>query len=199
MSTDTESSRGDVTPSVGGRPRSFDPQEGIEKALGLFHARGYDGVGTAEICREIGIKPPSLYAAYGSKAGLFEQVLDRYADTPHGRFVMDAIEEAGSADELVRNVLMSAARRYAADPSCLGCLALESSVTGVSSEARRTASSLADATQELLRKAFAAFGDPEPETKAGMTIVLMRGLSGAARSGATEEELTATVRMIVDR
>src|SRR5262245_25860741 len=62
-----------------GRPRSFDKDVAVETAMRLFHARGYDAVGVAELVSELGIKPPSFYAAFGSKAGLFRQALDRYA------------------------------------------------------------------------------------------------------------------------
>ena len=62
-----------------GRPRSFDLDQAIDIAMKLFHARGYDAVGVAELVAALGIKPPSFYAAFGSKAGLLERALERYA------------------------------------------------------------------------------------------------------------------------
>jgi len=41
----------------------------------LFHSRGYDAVSVADLTKEIGINPPSFYAAFGSKLGLYTQVL----------------------------------------------------------------------------------------------------------------------------
>ncbi len=52
----------------------------IDTAMKLFHARGYDAVGVAELGEELGITPPSFYAAFGSKAGLLERVLKRYEE-----------------------------------------------------------------------------------------------------------------------
>ncbi|TDK28817.1 TetR/AcrR family transcriptional regulator, partial [Rhizobium deserti] len=51
-----------------GRPRRFDPDQGIAVAQRLFHARGYDAVSVADLTDALGINPPSLYSAYGSKA-----------------------------------------------------------------------------------------------------------------------------------
>ena len=47
----------------------------------LFHARGYDAVGVAELVAELGIKPPSFYAAFGSKVGLLARALERYGQS----------------------------------------------------------------------------------------------------------------------
>jgi len=36
-------------------------------------------VGLAALTDALGIRPPSFYMAFGSKAGFFERILDRYA------------------------------------------------------------------------------------------------------------------------
>ena len=53
-----------------GRPRRFDPDQAVATAKQLFHARGFDAVGVAEITSVLGINPPSFYAAFGSKMGI---------------------------------------------------------------------------------------------------------------------------------
>ena len=63
-----------------GRPRRFDPEDAVATAQRLFHARGYDAVTVAEVTEALGINPPSFYAAFDSKAGLYARILDRYAD-----------------------------------------------------------------------------------------------------------------------
>lgn len=64
-----------------GRPRSFDLDKAVDTAIKLFQARGYDAVGVAELSAALGIKPPSFYAAFGSKAGLLERALKRYGES----------------------------------------------------------------------------------------------------------------------
>lgn len=61
-----------------GRPPAFDRDKAIEAALELFLQKGYDGAGVAEFGEVIGINPPSLYKAFGSKHGLFEAAVQRY-------------------------------------------------------------------------------------------------------------------------
>lgn len=65
----------------GGRPRSFDRDLAVTTAMSLFRRHGYEGVTLAMLTQAIGVAPPSLYAAFGSKAGLYREALDRYAET----------------------------------------------------------------------------------------------------------------------
>ena len=156
--------------------------------MGLFHARGYDHVGTAELCTAIGVRPPSLYAAYGSKLGLYERALERYGRSPMAGFVMDAMADATNAPEAMSAVLLTAAERYAADPERRGCLALEGSVGG-DADARELADELVRATRAVLRSRLEELGASDPEGDAEAVLVAMRGLSAAARSGGSARAL----------
>ena len=62
----------------GGRKRAFDDQAALQTAMELFWRQGYEGTSIADLTRALGINPPSLYAAFGSKRDLFEKTLDRY-------------------------------------------------------------------------------------------------------------------------
>jgi TetR/AcrR family transcriptional repressor for divergent bdcA len=61
------------------RRPAFDREQGIDIAQVLFHHRGYDAVSLSDLTAAMNIKPPSFYAAYGSKAELFERAMRRYA------------------------------------------------------------------------------------------------------------------------
>ena len=58
-----------------GRPRAFDRDQALETALELFWRQGYEGTSVADLTAALGIKPPSLYAAFGSKEGLYLEAL----------------------------------------------------------------------------------------------------------------------------
>lgn len=60
------------------RPRTFDETTALDAAMNLFWERGYDGTGLADLLDAMEIQRGSLYKAWGSKAGLFRAVLDRY-------------------------------------------------------------------------------------------------------------------------
>lgn len=61
-----------------GRPRAFDRDEALVRALDVFWRRGYEPASVAELCTAMGINPPSLYAAFGNKAKLFLEAVNHY-------------------------------------------------------------------------------------------------------------------------
>jgi AcrR family transcriptional regulator len=67
---------------AGGRPRAFDVDDALDRALDVFWRQGYEGTALSDLTTAMGINRPSLYAAFGNKAALFRKVLDRYADGP---------------------------------------------------------------------------------------------------------------------
>ena len=54
-----------------GRPRTFDRDRALHRALEVFWKRGYEPATMGELCSVMGINPPGLYAAFGNKASLF--------------------------------------------------------------------------------------------------------------------------------
>lgn len=75
-----------------GRPRAFDIDEALEKALQVFWHKGYLGTSLTDLTEAMGINRPSLYAAFGNKETLFRKVLDLYYEqqTP---YMSQALEE----------------------------------------------------------------------------------------------------------
>src|SRR6266581_3044247 len=67
---------------AGGRPRGFDVDEALDRALEVFWRQGYEGTALSDLTAAMGINRPSLYATFGNKESLFRKVLDRYADGP---------------------------------------------------------------------------------------------------------------------
>lgn len=63
-----------------GRPRSFDEHAVIDKAQALFWKDGASGVSLDELSAATGVHKPSLYSAFGGRAGLYVAALDAYID-----------------------------------------------------------------------------------------------------------------------
>src|SRR5438876_11895331 len=76
-----------------GRPRAFDADQALDRALKVFWRKGYEGSSLEDLTRAMRINRPSLYAAFGNKQALFRKALDRYAAGP-ACYVRDALGAA---------------------------------------------------------------------------------------------------------
>ncbi len=63
---------------MAGRPRTFDPDTALSKALDLFWAQGYAATNTRDLVKTMGVSWQSLYNTFGNKHDLFLQALRRY-------------------------------------------------------------------------------------------------------------------------
>ncbi|MEE8370888.1 MAG: TetR/AcrR family transcriptional regulator, partial [Sphingomonadales bacterium] len=61
------------------RTREFDPNEVLEKAIPVFWEHGFSDTSIDDLVGATGVSRYGLYDAFGSKRGLFEAALDRYA------------------------------------------------------------------------------------------------------------------------
>lgn len=178
---------------VRGRPRQFDSEAAVATAQQLFHARGYDGVSVADVTAALGINPPSFYAAFGSKAGLYTRVLDRYAET--GAIPLhDLLLPERPVAQCLADVLEEAARLYAADPVSTGCLVLEGTRCN-DLEARQAACAVNLAGESVIRKYIADRYPKEAGSVTDFMSTTMSGLSAKARNGHTLNQLLATARL----
>ncbi|KRB80742.1 TetR family transcriptional regulator [Sphingomonas sp. Root710] len=177
-----------------GRPRGFDPDRAIETAQALFQQRGYDGVGVAEIGRALGITPPSFYNAFGSKAALFAKVLDRYT-SGFGRFVPEALEGEGDAAAAIERVLQGAARLYAEQDGISGCLVIDGARGSQDPEAKAMTARWMSESKAVLAARIAREIPDRADALASLVVTALKGMSAAARDGASRDELAAFADM----
>jgi len=176
-----------------GRPRHFDPEEAVATAQRLFHARGYDAVSVADVTQALGINPPSFYAAFDNKAGLFARVLDRYSQIDGIPFA-DLLRADRPVATSLAAVLEEAARRYAADPAASGCLVLEGTRCN-DGDARQAARALNVGAENAIRDYIAARYPDEAERITDFVSTTMSGLSAKARNGHSVDQLLASARL----
>jgi TetR/AcrR family transcriptional repressor for divergent bdcA len=180
-------------PRPRGRPRRFDPEAAVATAQQLFQARGYDAVSVAEVTEALCINPPSFYAAFGNKAGLFGRVLDRYAATD-AIPLADLLRPDRPVAECLAAVLEEAARRYAAGPAACGCMVLEGTRAN-DPEARAAALAFNLAAEDVLRQYIAARHPAAAARVTDYVSTTMTGLSAKARNGHGLDQLLATARL----
>jgi TetR/AcrR family transcriptional repressor of nem operon len=63
------------------RPRDFDLDRAIDRAVKLFWVRGYAATTVRQLCTAMKINTGSFYAAFGSKEECFRRALARYTET----------------------------------------------------------------------------------------------------------------------
>lgn len=108
-----------------GRKREFSEEKIAEAAIGIFMSKGYRATSIQDVVEATDIKPGSLYGAFGSKAGLFHAVLDRYDATSP---VLSVIEHAETAPprETITGLLSDIAEGRPGVKRPRGCLVTNS-------------------------------------------------------------------------
>ncbi len=164
----------------------------------VFWRKGYEGASMVDLTTAMGISSPSLYAAYGSKEGLFRAVLERY-EARRDQF-MTEVFAAPTAKEVASRFLHGVADFAAATggQNPPGCLLLQSGMTCGDSDipdelARHRAIKEKVLCERFLRAQ--AEGDlPEntvPSALARYVMAVSNGMCVQAASGATLADLHA--------
>jgi len=175
-------------PTVRQRRPAFDREQGVGIAQALFHAHGYDAVSVADLTEALGIAPPSLYAAYGSKLALFERALQSYASTESLPVDELLTGKKPPAEELTA-LFVAAAKHYTRDPVLRGCMVTEA-LQADDPDAAAAASVLAGTGNAMIRSyvsRFAAAAHVERITD--YVLMTLRGLSSYACLGYSKEKL----------
>ncbi len=181
-----------------GRPREFDRDEALDRAVHLFWSKGYEATGVAELCDEMGVGRQSLYNCFGDKESLFEQALNRYAQT-RLQPLIDILRAPGSGVANVRRVL-ELWESQPPDTKRMGCLMANSIAEFGMRDPR-----LAKALERLLRQMESAFRDALERAAAGGELPpgrdprdLARLLTTLGQGLATVGRLDASGRFVRD-
>src|SRR4029077_7922776 len=75
-----------------GRPRAFDVEKALHRAMQVFWRKGYLGTSLSDLTDAMEINRPSLYAAFGNKESLFRKALEHYAKGPSS-YLTEALQE----------------------------------------------------------------------------------------------------------
>lgn len=186
----------------GGRRLSFDREQALEAALRLFWQRGYEGTSVGDLVAEMGITPPSLYAAFGSKEELYGEAVGRYGDT-HAGFLLAAIREEPTAYLAVRRVLLESARFYSDADTPVGCMVATAAQycgpghTAVAQLLAGKRAAIVDAIEDRIGRDVREGGiaDVDARALASFYASVLQGLSVQARDGADLAILNGVVEI----
>lgn len=184
-----------------GRPRSFDREAALRRAMEVFWRRGYEGTAVSDLTKAMGINAPSLYAAFGCKEALFREAVALYNAT-EGAAADRALEAAPTARQAVEDMLRVNAVAYVNPRRPPGCMVTLAATIGTpeSAEVREFLAQSRQAAQGALERRLAR-GIAEGDLPRGADIAalaafyytVLQGLSIQARDGASREMLIAIV------
>jgi AcrR family transcriptional regulator len=188
------------------RPREFDREEALQRAMRVFWAKGYAGTSTDDLLQAMSIGRQSMYATFGDKRKLYVEVLRRYQQES-ARGHLDRLRSARSALAGLESLLLGLIPADD-DARALGCMGVgsigEFGTTDAELTALRTQSGamVFKALVERLRAAKTE-GEIDSSLDAKRTArflqMTMQGIRVAARAGASVEELRDLALFAIDR
>ncbi|MDR3471112.1 MAG: TetR/AcrR family transcriptional regulator [Devosia sp.] len=188
-----------------GRPREFDPDTAVAAALPIFIQKGYEGATFGELIAAMGINPPSFYAAFGNKEGLFDRVLTLYAERG-AAIVAEALSQptAYAVVEKLLRLTADADTDPARPPGCLfvqGALSCSDRAIGVREELANRRTAIEPILRLRLEQAYAhddksVGGSPDKVSRYISTVI--QGMAVQAVGGAPREALHEIVDVVLD-
>jgi TetR/AcrR family transcriptional regulator, copper-responsive repressor len=185
-----------------GRPRTYDREIALTRAMDLFWDRGYAATSLDDLSQAMDMNRPSIYAAFGDKQALYRQALDHYRAG-----VRAAIKVVFEGSRPLRQVLRDFYERaieiyLSGRTSARGCFMIGTALTEavVNPQVR---GSLAETLQGLDRLLAARIAqgqqrrevdaEANPEELGQVASAMLYLLAIQARAGATRKSLKATM------
>ena len=186
-----------------GRPRTFDEADVLDAAIRLFWERGYEGTSIKDLIDAMGMTPPSVYAAFGSKEALYDRVLDRYATT-FGQMLLRELFAEPDLKRAISALVRDWARLLTGQAHPKGCM-ISLGMPAHSPDQVEIARSLANrraATRKLFLDRLEAGRDQLPAgtdltALANYLATVIAGMSMLARDGLTTADLMAVADVAV--
>lgn len=189
-----------------GRPRAFDTDEVLDKALEVFWTQGFEATSLDDLSEATGLARPSLYAAFGNKEDLYLQVLGVITNRMTERF-----KTSFSPDKTVKVGLMafylSAIELYTSGPHQRGCAVICTAITSAPEHEKIRAKlqevlSTLDAGFKMMMKQASLNGElpasTKPETVALLASATLQTLAIRSRAGENTARLKVLARQTVE-
>ncbi len=187
-----------------GRPRAFDVDKALERALRMFWRKGFEGTSLSDLTKAMGINRPSLYAAFGNKEALFRKALDRYDDGP-ASYLREALDEP-SARDVVERLLRGAAGLLTDPRNPRGCLMVQGALScgKAGDPIRKELASRRVAGEAAIRRRLERAksdgdlpADADPADLARYVATVIHGMAVQAASGASRDDLQRVIRTVL--
>ena len=194
-----------MTPRPRGRPREFDQQVVLTRAIELFLTKGFEGPSLDDLAAAMNMSRPSLYNAFGNKRAVFDRVMVCYKESVMSALFAE-LDGAPNIKEGIRRLLNGALEIHFDEDNPGGCLVvlsiLESGQHDEASQAsmQQTIQDMKSALQARLNKAKKS-GELSKDLDAGSTATTiattMAGMMVMGKANFTKTALKKTVNQVV--
>ena len=178
-----------------GRPRHFNENAALEKAIQVFWSKGYDGATVDDLVAGMGVGRPSLYSIFGDKRTLFLRALRTYAERK-GALTANALLSPHSLRESLASFLRYTVTSATDKGSASGCLLMCVAPLVNDAEVRRFLRNAAAAAVALVERRFQSGisageipSDFPVAARAKQVLDLARGLTMRAQMGVSRKAL----------
>lgn len=185
------------------RIREFDTDRAVAQAMELFWEHGYEGTSLQDLTDGLAIGRGSLYAAFGSKDGLYQAALERYRQECVGP-MLQALAVDSDVRGALRGLLTVLVTDAVADERRRGCMVVNAATERVphdpatSRTVREVLQGNADALTEALiaaRERGELAADLDPIAVGGFLATYISGLRVASKASPDEVALMRTVEV----
>jgi AcrR family transcriptional regulator len=184
-----------------GRPREFDRGAALEAAMLAFWRKGFAATSMNDLCDAMGVRSPSLYAAFGSKEALYLEAIEHYVEI-FGPPVWDKLAEGATARAGVETLLLAATESLPKSGTIpAGCMATLAAVSdewpaGIAEVVRKIRVEMLGMLRSRLEAGVANGELPtttDIEALSRFYLTVYQGMAVQARDGAATAELRGVV------
>ena len=189
-----------------GRPRTLDREVALAKVMHVFWEKGYEGTTMADIIKTLGVKAPSVYAAFGNKDQLFKEAVGLYSKIVENG-PLKQLRETNNIYEAVENSLNASIKIFTSPDNPTSCLVMSAAINCAPEHIENA--TLLQKLREKYKGAgeqrflqaiedgqLTAEADAKELGEFFMTIV--HGLAMRARDGSSADALTASSKFALN-
>jgi len=183
-----------------GRPRTFDRDEALKKAMYVFWEKGYEGTSMADLIQSIGMKAPSIYAAFGNKDAIFKEVVLHYLPIV-AKGQLGVLNNTATIYEAVEKTLSECVRLFTSEENPHTCLIMTAAINASPEHQEHVEflRAMRSDYKESWKKRFERAKEDaqlsaglEPHQLAEYFVTIIQGMALSAKDGANREALTKT-------
>ncbi|MBY0463189.1 MAG: TetR/AcrR family transcriptional regulator [Alphaproteobacteria bacterium] len=185
-----------------GRPRRYDLDDSLKKAMLVFCSKGYEGTTMSDLIESLGMKAPSIYGAFGNKDSLFNKTVELYLELLE-KGPLKKLNEVDDIENALEKMLEEEVSLFLSLGMASGCLIMTAAINCAPEHHEHVVhlKQLRQLYKSALEKRFSRalvenqiIKDAKPDRLAEFYLTFVHGLALRAKDGASKLDLLASCR-----